>query len=283
MRASGWWFLSLSVVVPGAACKDGNESTFKRKPAAAVEARVPPLAASTGLAKAPPVDKECPDIGPQMLPKTQPPPPALAQGVHGGDALTSEDIAFMDQARQCRDGDSCLGVDEGCNCGFAINAKHADRFVADIRPKLKCAVQPCCTWGSSKGAAVCREGRCLFIDPAAELVAAALGSGKPPPCPDRDDERAKAKEQREVAGMAGLRGGHALTAGDVIVLKNSTGCAEGDACVRVEEPCNCGFTVNARKADAVRAVASRITCSMPACCRWKGPPVCRSDECQDTY
>jgi hypothetical protein len=241
------------------------------------------LAVSTGLAKPPRVNPDCPDVLGGLKTRKPPVPPAVARGLNGADALTAEDLAFLDTARACREGEPCVNVDEPCNCGFALGARHADRFVADVRGRISCDAQPCCLWGGPAAAGTCREGRCVFIDPGAEAAKAAVGAGAPSPCPDKEAERAKAKADREVAGMSGLRGGAGLSASDVIVLKNSAACEEGDTCVRVEEPCNCGFTVNGQKEDAVRAVAKRIKCATPACCRWRGKPVCKSGECQDTY
>lgn len=242
-----------------------------------------PLSFSTGLFKRPVVNTECPDISAAMKPKGQPPHPALAQGIHGGEGLSAEDLTFMDNARNCNAGDSCVSVDEPCNCSFSINARMADKFVETIRGRVKCAQAPCCAWGGNKGSATCKNGRCVFIDAEADAISAALGGGPPPACPDRQAERDKAKEKREVAGMAGIRGGAGLTASDVLVLKNSSACNDGDTCVRVADPCNCGFTVNQHKEASVREVAARLKCDKAPCCKWKGKPVCRSGECQDTY
>ena len=83
--------------------------------------------------------------------------------------------------------------------------------------------------------------------------------------------------------MAGIRGGAGLTTPDVIVLRNAKACAAGDKCVRIPEPCNCGFAVNQNKEEAVRAVAEHIKCAQPACCKWTGKPDCVNDECRDTF
>ncbi|MBI5498592.1 MAG: hypothetical protein HY904_26560 [Deltaproteobacteria bacterium] len=279
--------LFVVVALAGPACKDqdtGPSGVKRWLPGgeSAEDPRANLLVASTGLARPPRVEGDCPDVAAAARQLT-PPPPAVAQGLHGGGALTADDLAFMDQARQCREGDTCLSVDEACNCGFAVIAAQADAWVRDVRGKFTCDADPCCTWGTGKGAAVCRAGRCVFVDPAAEILEATLGSGPPPSCPDRDDEQAKAKARREVAGMAGIRGGAGLTAGDVIILKNSAGCGGPDRCVRVPDPCNCGWTVNAGKADSVRRVVANIKCAKRACCQWKGPPECRSGTCQDTW